>query len=157
VTEALEALAGEDVEVVATLPTADVGRTPVPANARVEPFQPHSPILARAACAVTHGGAGATQKALAAGVPVCVVPFGRDQLEVARRVEVAGAGTRLPAQRLRPERLRAKIREAMTMRAGARRVAEGFAATGGPAAAAAAFEELASERSRGRSQPPAPV
>jgi MGT family glycosyltransferase len=154
---ALEALAAEDVEVVATLPTADVGRTAVPANARVEPFVPHTPILARAACAVTHGGAGATQKALAAGVPVCVVPFGRDQLEVARRVQVAGAGTRLPAQRLRPERLRAKIREAMTMRAGARRVAEGFAASGGPAAAAQAFEDLASQRSRGRSQPPAPV
>jgi MGT family glycosyltransferase len=157
VSAALEALAAEDVEVVATLPTADVGRSSVPANARVEPFVSHTPILARAACAVTHGGAGATQKALAAGVPVCVVPFGRDQLEVARRVEVAGAGTRLPARRLRPERLRAKIREAMTMRAGARRVAEGFAATGGPAAAAQAFEELASQPSRGRSQPPAPV
>src|SRR5438067_443445 len=83
----------------------------------------------------------ATQEAPAAGVPVCVVPFGRDQLEVARRVEVAGAGTRLRAQRLTPERLRAKIGEAMSMRDGARRVAEGFAATGGPAAAARAFEE----------------
>ena len=28
---------------------------------------------------------GATQKALAHGVPVCAVPFGRDQFEVARR------------------------------------------------------------------------
>ncbi len=92
---ALEALAGEDVQVVATLPsTEQPGR--VPANARVEPFLPHAPILERAACAITHGGAGVTQKALAAGVPVCVVPFGRDQLEVARRVEVAAAGTRLP-------------------------------------------------------------
>jgi UDP:flavonoid glycosyltransferase YjiC (YdhE family) len=45
----------------------------------------------------------------------------------------------------------------MSMRAGARRVAEGFAATGGSAAAAQAFEELASERSRGRAQPPAAV
>jgi UDP:flavonoid glycosyltransferase YjiC (YdhE family) len=49
-------------------------------------------VLDRAACAVTHGGMGATQKALAHGVPVCVVPFGRDQLEVARRVRTAGAG-----------------------------------------------------------------
>jgi hypothetical protein len=46
------------------------------------------------------------QKALARGVPVCAVPFGRDQLEVARRVEVAGAGTRLPASRLSPDHLR---------------------------------------------------
>jgi UDP:flavonoid glycosyltransferase YjiC (YdhE family) len=57
---------------------------------------------------------GATQKALAHGVPVCVVPFGRDQLEIARRVEVAGAGTRLSAGRLRPDRLRHKVNEAIT-------------------------------------------
>ena len=139
---ALEALADEDVFVVATMPSATF-EGPVPANARVERFVPHGPLLARAACAVTHGGMGATQKALAAGVPVCVVPFGRDQLEVARRVEVAGAGTRLPASKLRPDRLRAKVREAMGKRAGAERVAAGYAATGGAAAAADAFEALA--------------
>ena len=33
------------------------------------------------------------------GVPVCAVPFGRDQLEVARRVEVAGAGVQLSGHR----------------------------------------------------------
>lgn len=140
---ALDALAGEDVDVVATLPSAQAQPPDsVPANARVERFVPHGPLLERAACAITHGGAGATQKALAAGVPVCVVPFGRDQLEVARRVEVAGAGTRLPAQRLTPRRLRSKVREALTKRDGARRVAEGFAATGGAAAAADAVEQL---------------
>jgi UDP:flavonoid glycosyltransferase YjiC (YdhE family) len=68
------------------------------------------------------------------------VPFGRDQLEVARRVEVAHAGTRLPASRLNPDRLRAKIKEAMTCTAGARRIAGAYAATGGPQAAADAFE-----------------
>jgi len=139
---ALDALAGEDVTVIATLPSAEL-TGPVPANARVERFVPHGPILERAACAITHGGAGATQKALAAGVPVCVVPFGRDQLEVARRVEVAGAGSRLPAPRLNPRRLRAKVHEAMGRSAGARRVAAGFAATGGAATAADALEELA--------------
>jgi hypothetical protein len=41
---------------------------------------------------------GITQKALAAGVPVCVIPFGRDQLEVARHVEIAGAGTRVSVE-----------------------------------------------------------
>lgn len=146
---ALEALADEDVQVVATLPSTEAPAA-VPANARVERFVPHAAILARAACAITHGGAGATQKALAAGVPVCVVPFGRDQLEVARRVEVAGAGTRLPAQRLTPERLRRKVREAMANREGARRVAEGFAAAGGAATAADAFEELATAGLDGR-------
>jgi MGT family glycosyltransferase len=139
---ALDALSGEDVEVVATMPSAQLD-VPVPANAHVEPFLPHTPLLQHAACAITHGGAGATQKALAAGVPVCVVPFGRDQLEVARRVEIADAGTRLPAQKLNPERLRQHVRLAMAKQAGARRVADGYAATGGAHTAADAFEQLA--------------
>jgi UDP:flavonoid glycosyltransferase YjiC (YdhE family) len=137
---ALEALAEEPFHVVATLPSARAKDLRVPANATVLRFAPHAPILSRAVCAITHGGMGATQKALAAGVPVCAVPFGRDQLEVARRVEVAGAGSQLPPWRLRPDRLRAKTHEAISRRAGAERVAEGFAATGGAAAAADAFE-----------------
>ena len=55
---------------------------------------------------------------------------------------MAGAGTRLPAQRLRADRSADKVRQAMGMSAGARRVAEGFAATGGAVAAADAFEAL---------------
>ena len=97
---------------VATLPAGVPHRSDTGQRPRGR-FVPHAPVLDRAACAVTHGGMGATQKALARGVPVCAVPFGRDQLEVARRVEVAGAGTRLPAKRLRPDRLRAKVREAI--------------------------------------------
>jgi MGT family glycosyltransferase len=142
---ALEALAEEPVAVLATLPASDPARVRTPANARVERFIPHRPVLDRAACAVTHGGMGATQKALAHGVPVCAVPFGRDQLEVARRVEVAGAGTRLPAKRLRADRLRAKVREAMRLRDGAKRVQAAFAAAGGPSAADA-FENRLLER-----------
>ena len=137
---ALEALATEPVAVVATLPTGDSVHVRTPANARVERLIPHAPVLDHAACAVTHGGMGATQKALAHGVPVCVVPFGRDQLEVARRVEVAGAGTRLPARRLRADRLRAKVHEAIRLREGAKHVQQAFAAAGGPSAAADAFE-----------------
>ena len=89
---AAAALAGEPFEVVVT--TADVDPTGLPAapNVRVERFLPHAPLLERAACVVCHAGMGITQKALAHGVPVVAVPFGRDQPEVARRVEVAGAG-----------------------------------------------------------------
>ena len=144
---ALEALANENVQVIATLPSAEVSAS-VPANARVETFVPHGPILERAACAITHGGAGATMKALAAGVPVCVVPFGRDQPEVARRVEIAGAGTQVAPSKLGPDRLRDAVRQAMTMKAGAERVAAGFEATGGAAAAADAFEGVVAERER---------
>ncbi len=139
---ALEALAGEPVHVVATLPSADPTRFDAPANATVLSFTPHAPILERAACAITHGGMGATQKALARGVPVCAVPFGRDQFEVARRVEQANAGSRLPARRLSPKRLRAAVKHAMRCQEGARRVAESYRNAGGAAAAADAVEQL---------------
>ena len=138
---ALDGLANENVYVVATLPSGDRGSLRIPSNARVEQFVSHGLVLDRAACAVTHGGMGATQKALARGVPVCAVPFGRDQLEVARRVEVAEAGSRLPAKQLTPERLRAKVREAMDRTDGARRISSAFAAAGGAEAAASAIEE----------------
>jgi MGT family glycosyltransferase len=137
---ALQALADEPVALVATLPSGDPARFPVTANARLARFVPHGPVLERAVCAITHGGMGATQKALAHGVPVCVVPFGRDQLEVARRVEVAGAGSRLPASRLRPDRLRDTVHEAMTKTEGARHIQKAFAAAGGPSSAADAIE-----------------
>jgi MGT family glycosyltransferase len=137
---ALDGLAEEPFTIVATLPAGDPATFSAPANARVERFIPHAAVLDRAICAVTHAGMGATQKALAHGVPVCAVPFGRDQLEVARRVEVAGAGTRLPAKRLSPDRLRSKVREALTKADGAKRIAQAFAAAGGARAAADAFE-----------------
>jgi UDP:flavonoid glycosyltransferase YjiC (YdhE family) len=141
VSTAIQALADEPVHVVATVPAGQPEGVTASPNATVCRFVPHGLVLDRSVCAVTHGGMGATQKALARGVPVCVVPYGRDQFEVARRVEVARCGTRLPAKRLSPLRLRAKVREAMTMTDGARRVAAGFAATGGAARGADLFEQ----------------
>lgn len=145
---AFDALADSDVEVVATVPADDISRFSPPANGRVVPFTPHEPILARAVCAITHGGMGGTQKALASGVPVCVVPFGRDQMEVARRASVAEAGTMLSARRLSPKRLRKAVDQARSMTAGAQRVAAGYEATGGSRAAADALESRAETSER---------
>lgn len=140
---AFEALAEEPVHVVATQPAGVEQRTmSYGANATIRRFVDHDLLLGRAVCAVTHGGMGATQRALARGVPVCVVPYGRDQFEVARRAEVARCGTRLAAKRMSAHRLRAKVREAMTMTAGAAAVAQGFAATGGVARGADLLEQL---------------
>jgi MGT family glycosyltransferase len=138
---AMAALNDEPVHVVATLPAGRLDEVAASRNATVLQFIPHGLVLDRAVCAVTHGGMGATQKALARGIPVCAVPYGRDQLEVARRVEVAQCGTRLPAKKLSPSRLRTKVREAMTMTDGAQRVAAGFRATGGTARGADLFEQ----------------
>jgi MGT family glycosyltransferase len=143
---ALEALAEEEVNIVVTTAGVDPSSFTPPPNARIERFVPHSPLLERASCVVCHGGMGITQKALSAGVPVCVVPFGRDQFDVARHVEVADAGTRLPASRLRPDRLRMAVREATEKKAGAERIASAFAPAGGPRAAVDALEELLRNR-----------
>ena len=128
---AVDALAGQALHLVATSPT----RTVAPAGRRpgvtLAEFVPHSLVLERAVCVITHGGMGVTQKALSRGIPVCAVPFGRDQFEVARRVEVARCGVRLPARRLSPATLRAAVADAMAMTGGAAAVARGFADTGG--------------------------
>lgn len=128
---ALEGLADEDLFVVATSGAIDPGSFRVPSNARVERFVPHRPLLERAVAVVCHGGMGITQKALASGVPVCVVPFGRDQLEVARHVEVAKAGVRLLPNKLTARKLRDAVRSTREQKGGAEAIATAFGATGG--------------------------
>ena len=143
---ACEALAGAPYEVAVTTADVDPAGLPAAANVRVERFLPHAPLLERAACVVCHAGMGITQKALAHGVPVVAVPFGRDQPEVARRVEVARAGVRLPARRLNAATLRQAVEAALALRPGAERIAAAFAAAGGSGAAADAIEAIAGAR-----------
>jgi MGT family glycosyltransferase len=146
---ALEALPAAGMSVIGTSAAHDPRAFNAPPGSKVVRFVPHDAVLERAACVVCHGGMGITQKALAAGVPVVVVPFGRDQLETARRVEFAGAGVRLSPRRLTPGRLAEAVRIAIGRRAGARKVADAFGAAGGPAAAADAIEAIG----RGQRQP----
>jgi MGT family glycosyltransferase len=149
ITTALAALATEDVDVVATMP-AGIEAQDVPANAHLEEFVPHSLVLPRAAVAITHGGFGATQKAISHGVPLVVVPFGRDQSEVGRRVEAAGVGVLLPPKKLTPRRLQTAVHEAMALQPAAHRLAEKLATEPGAAAAVQRLEELACVNPRSR-------
>jgi MGT family glycosyltransferase len=139
---ACQAFAGEPLSAVVTTADIDPSTLSPPANVRIERFVPHSLLLDHAACVVCHAGMGITQKSLAHGVPVVAVPFGRDQPEVARRVEVARAGVRLPARKLTAPRLRDAVRNATNLKAGAEQIAAAFAAAGGASAAADALETL---------------
>jgi MGT family glycosyltransferase len=122
------------------IPPADgVVRLP---TSRVVRFVSHEAVLQRAACVVCHGGLGITQKALAAGVPVVAVPFGRDQAETARRVEFARAGVRLAPRRLDPTRLLDAVHRAIDLREGAQRASRAYTAAGGASAAADAMEAI---------------
>ena len=150
---ACEAFADQPFDVVITTADIDPSGFRAPARIHIERFIPHSPVLDRAACVVCHAGMGITQKALAHGVPVVAIPFGRDQPEVARRVETAHAGVKLPARKLRPERLLEAVRAAIELRPGAERIARAFAKIDTPTLAASALEELAAARRRPDSRP----
>lgn len=147
---ALDALRDENVVIAASTAAHDPAGFDTPANAHVERWLPHGQLLAKAACTICHGGMGITQKALAAGVPVCVVPFGRDQFEVGARVTAVGAGTCLAPDALNAQTLRAAVDQAIDMRHGAESIADAFAQAGGAAAAASALEsQLTSATLRG--------
>jgi MGT family glycosyltransferase len=139
---AIEALRDQPYRVVLTTGALDPTDFEAAANMRIVRYAPHGELLGRAVCVVCHGGMGITQKALAAGVPVCVVPFGRDQFEVGRHVATAGAGVSLPAFMLETEALRVGVRETIACRPGARRIADAFARAGGAVAAADELEQL---------------
>jgi UDP:flavonoid glycosyltransferase YjiC (YdhE family) len=94
---AIDAVAGLPVRVLVTVgrqaDPAELG--PLPENVRVERWVPMGAMLAGAAAFVTHGGAGTTLAALAAGVPMAVLPVSADQPLNARLVAAHGAGLAL--------------------------------------------------------------
>ncbi|MGI5158126.1 glycosyltransferase [Microbispora sp. CA-102843] len=75
-----------------TGPAVDPATVRAPGNVLVTAAAPHGTALRHAAVTITHAGHGTAVKSLAAGVPLVCVPLGRDQIEVARHVELAGAG-----------------------------------------------------------------
>jgi len=76
-------------------PSLDPSAIAAPSNVQVCASAPHSEVLRHAAAVVTHGGHGTVVKALAADVPLLVLPMGRDQADNAARVVWRGAGLAL--------------------------------------------------------------
>jgi len=138
---ALQALAGEPGSLIVTTAALDPAQfTTTHDNVRITRFLSHAAIIDKMDLVVTHGGMGGTQRALAAGVPVCVIPCGRDQSETARRVEVSKSGTMLPLKKLNEQNLLSAVRNAMKRKGGAERIARAFAEAGGAKRAVAALE-----------------
>ena len=130
---------------ITTGPAIDPGTIPAPANVQVVRSAPHLEILPHAAAMVTHAGHGSVVKALAAGVPMVMMPFGRDQVEIAARARYAGTGVRIRAG-ASPARIARAVREVLddsAFREAARRAASTIAAEQDRDAAADALEELA--------------
>lgn len=70
---------------------------PLPVNVQVEPWVEQVDALAAATLVVCHGGSGTVYGALAAGVPVVVVPSFADHFTNGRRIAAAGAGLTIEA------------------------------------------------------------
>ena len=80
---------------VTTGPAVDPEVIAAPPNVTVTRWVRHADVLPYCSAVITHGGHGTVMKALIAGVPLVVVPLGRDQPDNAARVVHAGAGIRL--------------------------------------------------------------
>jgi UDP:flavonoid glycosyltransferase YjiC (YdhE family) len=114
---------GAAMEAVAELPVRvllTVGREldldalpPAPENVRIERWVSQQDVLGHAAAAVVHGGSGSTLGALAAGVPLAVVPLFADQPQNARRVAEVGAGVAVEPNRDDVEATVGPLREAI--------------------------------------------
>ena len=103
----LRALAHQPVRVFLTMGSGH--RLPelsdVPDNARIEQYVPHSKVLQRSRLLISHAGHGSVMKALWYGVPMVLVPWGRDQPGVAARAERLGIAKVVAREELTHERL----------------------------------------------------
>lgn len=139
---AIEALADEPGSLICTTAAEAPDQFSAATDTvRITRFLPHAEVMPHVDCVVTHGGMGTVQRALAAGVPLCVVPWGRDQSESAQRTVEAGAGTRLNPSKLAPHRLREAVRQSRSMADGAKKVAAGFDRAGGASLGADLIEQ----------------
>jgi UDP:flavonoid glycosyltransferase YjiC (YdhE family) len=99
------ALEHQRTEAVLTLGGLSYERLTVPRNVTVVDSADHDELFARCDVVVTHGGLGTVLRALAHGVPLLLLPLGRDQHINAERVVGLGAGIHL-AHDTSPERIR---------------------------------------------------
>lgn len=144
---AIQGLKNEDMLILA-VPVYGSMAQPVPANVRIGKFIPFAHLLPHVDVMVTNGGYGGTQMALAHGVPLVVAGATEDHMEVAARVEWAGAGINL-RRHLSPSSIRNAVKEVLhdpTYRQNAQRIQRDFAQYNAPKLAAKRLESLANQQ-----------
>lgn len=120
-----------------------------PDNVLVVPSVPMLALLPRLDAVISHAGMNTVNETLAHGVPLVLAPIRHDQPVVASQVVSAGAGIRVPFNRVRPSQLREALVSVLddpSYASAAKRIAESFAAAGGAPAAAAHLERAAASR-----------
>ncbi|POX41284.1 glycosyltransferase [Streptomyces sp. Ru73] len=143
---AVEALAEEDVLVVATGPDPAGTLGALPDNVRWAPFIPHARLLPHVSVMITNAGYNGVLTALAHGVPLICAGRTEDKTAVSARVAWSGAGLDLRTDRPDAPTLRRAVRTVLTTpsyRAAATRLRTDFATHDAPTEASELLEELA--------------
>jgi UDP:flavonoid glycosyltransferase YjiC (YdhE family) len=155
----LEALGGEDLDVICTLgegsdPSVTDG---APDNVRFEQYTPHSQLLPHCDALLCHGGFNTVLGSLVAGVPVVCVPLGSDQDFNARFCEERGFGLSLDEEEATPERIRAAVRRVLSEPSFSARVSDFRQTMGRRPALAVGVRRIEGMVSRGVRYWPAPA
>jgi UDP:flavonoid glycosyltransferase YjiC (YdhE family) len=82
-----------------------------PQSVRFVDAIPHDWLFARAGVCILHGGIGSVARAIRAGCPMVIEPYGNDQFYNARQVVALGLGAAMHPHRLTPAGLARVIRE----------------------------------------------
>jgi UDP:flavonoid glycosyltransferase YjiC (YdhE family) len=148
----LAGLAGEQLEVVVTVSELNdpdaLGE--LPAIVHVERWLPLAPLLPRCHAVICHAGTGTTLAALAAGLPLVLVPQGADQFDNARASQRAGAARVLMPDQVTATEVRDAIRAVLAdgspERAAARDIAAEIATMPSAAHVATNLQSIAERR-----------
>jgi len=122
---------------------------PQPSNVHIESYLPQRHVLPHCDLVLSHGGSGTVAAALAAGLPLVVMPMGADQPANAGRCVALGVGIALDAMRSTPHDVRAAAVTVLgtpSYRAAAERVRDEVALLPGPAQMVPLLEGLVDAR-----------
>jgi MGT family glycosyltransferase len=137
------------MDAVATLGPAlkDVNLHPT-ANVTLLPSAPHDAVMKEVSLVVTHGGHGTVSRALLHRLPLLVMPMGRDQGDVAARVEACGVGLTLARTAAETEIFAAinRLIDGPQFRAAARRLGNTIAAEVGKTRLVSELEQIVDAR-----------
>jgi UDP:flavonoid glycosyltransferase YjiC (YdhE family) len=121
---------------------------PLPPHVRVQPTLPQVALLPRCALLVSHGGFNSVKEALAAGVPLVLVPIAGDQPYCASRCQALGVSRVIGPARRNAAAIRAAVRTVLSdpsYRQSARHMRDEIRALPPAAAAVTALEQVADE------------
>jgi len=78
-------------------------------NVSVFDWVPQIEVLQMASLAINHAGLGSVKECIHFGVPMIVIPMGRDHADIAKRVEYHKMGTALQVEEISPQIMVDKI------------------------------------------------